>query len=216
MTLPFAPEAFLALFAQYNAAIWPVQIVVAAAGLAVLGAALRPFPGSDRLAAGLLAAMWLGTGIVWHWHFFATINFLAPAFAALFVLQGLLLGWAGVVRGRLAFRLRGGAVGFAALAMMVWALFVYPLTGWLAGHVWPAVPAFGVTPCPSTIFTIGALLAIDGRTPWRLVALPLVWALIGSSAVWLLAMPEDIALPVAGILGAALIARKNRRARAAA
>lgn len=216
MTLPFTPETFLSLFAQYNAAIWPLQIAAAAAGLVVFGAAIQPFRGSDRLAAGLLAAMWLWTGIGWHWQFFATISFFAPAFALLFVAQGLLLAWTGVVRGRLAFRLRPGAAGFAAMGLMVWAFLVYPLTGWLAGHAWPAAPVFGVAPSPTTIFTMGALLALAGRTPGHLVVLPVLWSVIGGMAALLLAMPEDIALPVAGLGGAALIAWRNRRSRAAA
>jgi hypothetical protein len=210
--LPFTPETFFALFAQYNAAVWPAQPVAWAAGLGILAAMLWPFAGSDRLIAALLAAMWLWTGLVYHGQFFATINFAAPAFAALFVAQGVLLAWIGTVRGRLAFRLRRDPCGIAAAAIMIYALAIYPLTGWLAGHAWPAAPAFGLTPCPTTIFTIGALVAVAGRTPWHLVALPAVWSLIGATAVWLFATPEDLALPLAGLGGAALIAWKNRAA----
>jgi hypothetical protein len=212
MTLPFTSEVFLSLFARYNAAVWPAQVAAYLAGFAIFAAALRPFPGSDRLVAGLLAAMWLWTGAVYHWTYFTTINFFAPAFAALFVMQGLLLAWTGAVKGRLSFRLGPDRFGWLALATMLWGLAVYPLTNLLAGHFWPAMPAFGLTPCPTMIFTMGALLAVAGRTPWHLVVLPIVWSLVGGSAAALLAMPEDLVLPVAGLGGAALIAWKNRAA----
>jgi len=212
VTLPFSPEAFVALFAQYNSAIWPAQIAAGAAGLLVLAAALRPFRGGGRLAAGLLAALWLWTGIVYHGQFFATLSFFAPGFALIFVVQGALFVWTGFRRGGLAFR-ASGIAGRTGVLLMIYALAIYPLTGWLAGHVWLALPAFGVTPGPLTLFTMGALLAVDGRTPWHLVVLPVAWSLVGGSAVWLLGMTEDIALPLAGVGGAALIALKNGRIR---
>lgn len=209
MTLPFTPEVFLSLFAQYNAAVWPAQIGAWAAGLAIVAATRWPFAGSGRLIAALLAAMWLATGFAYHWTFFATINFVAPVFALFFVVQALLLAWTGIVRGRLAFEFRRDAAGAAAFGAMVWALAVYPLTNLLAGHAWPQMPAFGLTPCPLVIFTMGMLLAIRGPTPWHIVVIPVAWSLVGGSAAWLLAMPEDIALPVAGLGGAVLVTWTN-------
>jgi hypothetical protein len=212
--LPFSTDAFLGLFATYNDAIWPAQVVAYALGAVALVLAIWPRPGGDRVVAAILAVFWLWTGIVYHGLFFARINFAAPLFGALFAVQGILFGWA-ALRGRLAFRFGGDVTGWAGLGIALFAMAVYPLLGWAAGHVWPRMPVFGVTPCPTTIFTWGLLLLAANRTPVHLVIVPALWSAIGGSAAWLLEVREDLSLPVAAVLGIVLIAAKNRRARRA-
>ena len=41
-----------------------------------------------------------------------------------------------------------------------------------SGHVYPAAPMFGVTPCPLVIFTFGMLLLSRERAPWPLLVIP--------------------------------------------
>ena len=74
-----------------------------------------------------------------------------------------------------------------------------------------AAPLFGVAPGPTTIFTIGMLLLVSGRTPLHLALIPLLWSLIGGATAWLLGAPEGLALPLAGVGGVALILWKNRQ-----
>lgn len=209
--LPFTAEVFFANFESYNRAIWPVQLVAYGLGLLVLLLTFRPLRGGDRLIGALLAVAWAWTGVVYHFMHFATINFLAPAFGAVFVVQALLFAWSVTIRGKVAFRARADLLGLAGLGLAVFALALYPLLGWLAGHGWPRAPLFGVAPCPTTIFSIGLVMMTEGRTPLHLVVIPLLWSLVGGSAAWLLSVPEDLALPVAGIGGLALILWKNRR-----
>jgi hypothetical protein len=209
--LPFTPEVFLRLFAQYNAAIWPAQIIAYGLGGLALVLALRPRRGGDRLIATFLAASWLWMGVVYHMMHFATINWAAPAFGALFVVQGLLFAGTGTLRGRLEFRFRPDLYGWAGLGFVAVAMAVYPLIGSLLGHGWPRAPMFGLAPCPTTIFTLGMLLLTAHRTPLHLSIIPVLWSLIGGSAAWLLELPEDLALLLAGILGMSLIVGKNRR-----
>jgi hypothetical protein len=209
--LPFSQDAFFALFEQYNRAIWPAQIVAYVLALGALALAARPVPQSGRAIAAILALAWAWNGVVYHVLFFATINFWADIFGGFFVLQALLLVLTGVVRDKLAFRVGGDAFSWTGVALTVFALAIYPLIGWLLGHAWPRAPVFGVTPCPMTIFTMGMLLLIAGRTPLHLVAIPVLWSLIGGTAAWFLGVTEDLALPVAGLGGLALIFIKNRR-----
>ncbi len=54
-------------------------------------------------------------------------------------------------------------------------------------------------PCPTTIFTLGLLMLADRAVPIRLLAIPMIWALIGSSAAVLIGMPEDLDLLTAGL-----------------
>ena len=208
--LPFSQDAFFALFEQYNRAIWPAQIVAYVLALVALGLALRPIANSGRIVAAVLALAWAWNGTVYHVLYFATINFMAEIFGAFFVLQALLLIWTGVLRGKIAFRFRGDGAAWAGVALAVFAMAVYPLLGWLLGHGWPRAPIFGVAPCPMTIFTMGLLLLTEGRAPVHLAVIPVLWSLVGGTAAWFLGVTEDLALPVAGLGGLALILWKNR------
>jgi hypothetical protein len=76
---------------------------------------------------------------------------------------------------------------------------VYPLIG-LADHGYPAMPMFGITPCPVTLFTFGVMLVARGPLPRRLLVIPLLWALIGGSAAFLLGVPQDWPLLIGGLL----------------
>lgn len=208
--LAFTPEVFLSLFEQYNAAIWPAQVFAYVLGLLAVFLTLRPSRGTGRLIAAILAGFWLWIGVAYHLMFFSAINFAAPVFGIVFVVQGLLFAWIGVVRGRLDFRFRGDPPGWIGLGFALFAIMVYPLLNLLAGHVWPRVPIFGVTPCPTTIFTIGLLLLTARRVPLSLMAIPALWSLIDGATSWLLEIPEDTTLPVAGIAGLGVAIWKNR------
>jgi hypothetical protein len=208
--LPFSRDAFLALFEQYNEAVWPAPVVAFALGLIVLLSALKPYRGSGRLIAAILAAAWIWNGVAYHMLHFAALTWAAWGFGFLFVIEGLMLLATGLLRGRLDVRFRRDAAGWTGLALAVFAMALYPLIGLLAGQAWPSMPAFGIAPCPLAIFTFGLLLMAEPRAPWHLLVIPLLWAAVGGSAAWLLAMPQDLALPAAAVLAAALAFRKNR------
>ena len=185
--LPFTKEQFLEVFARYNEAVWPLQWIAFALGLAACAVLLRSAPASGRWVAAALAAMWAWTGVAYHWLFFAPVNPAAWLFGAAFVLQSLLFALC-AARGTLRLGRRGAwaAVGWALVA---YALLVYPMLG-LATHGWPQVPLFGITPCPVTLFTVGVLL-LATHVPWWLWLLPMAWALVGGSAAFLLGIPQD-------------------------
>lgn len=207
--LPFTRDQFLTVFAEYNAAIWPAQILAYGLGAVAILALARRRAG---MASGILAVLWLWTGIAYHWVFFAAINPAAFVFGAAFVVQGLLfLGGAG--RRALTFGcVPGWRKGLGAV-LIAYAMVVYPLAGWLAGHHYPAMPMFGVTPCPLTIFTFGVLAFASDPIPTRLLVVPVLWSLVGGSAAVLLGIPQDWMLPAAG-LAAVLAVLKGRHGRA--
>jgi hypothetical protein len=203
MNLPFTAEQFFALFAHYNLAIWPLQLVACALGLAAVVLAARLTPLAGRAVAGILAAFWLWDGAIYHLVFFRQINPIASLFGLFFVVEaGLLLAY-GVAWRRLAFRARADAAGVVGALFIGYALVVYPLIGLLLGHGYPRVPLFGVAPCPTPIFTFGMLLWAGGRVPRVLLVIPLLWALIGTSAAVSLGVPQDFGLAAAGTLGTA-------------
>lgn len=211
--IAFSRDAFLGVFETYNEAIWPAQVAAYALCLLAVLLALRPWPGSGRAIAALLAAAWIWNGVAYHMLQFAKINWAAWIFGFFFVVEGMMLLAAGVLRGRLAFRFTRSAAGWTGLALIAFALVAYPLIGMIAGQPWPRLALVGVAPCPTTIFTLGLLLLAEGRVPIHLLVLPLLWSLVGGSAAWLLAMPQDLALPAAALLTVVLALWKNRLSR---
>ncbi len=209
-SLPFTADVFFSLFEMYNRAIWPAQVAAYVLGIAVVLLALRPVAAAARIAPAVLSALWLWNGIVYHLMYFLQINFAALGFGALFVLQGVLLAGS-ALGGRRPMRFRADLFGWSGLFFALFALAVYPLVGWLAGHGWPRAAVFGVAPSPTVIFTFGMLLMAEGRAPLLLAAIPFLWSLIGGGAVFLLGAPEDLSLLLAGTVGFGLLVWKSRR-----
>ena len=133
--LPFTLEQFLNVFATYNKAIWPAQIAAYVLGAIAVAALLRPGRASDRVVSpAVLGLMWLCTGVLYHGVFFSSINKAAFAFGALFVVEGVALLYAGVVRDGLRFAINYGFRAVIGAGFILYASLVYPLIGIATGH----------------------------------------------------------------------------------
>ena len=198
--MPFTIEQFFEVFARYNQAIFPWQVIAVLAGVMAVALLWRDTRQATAGVLLVLAAMWLVNGIGYHWLHFAPINPIARLFAVTFLAEALLLVWAALARPDLRLRPGGDLVSILGLGCIGFAILVYPALGWLAGHRYPAMPMFGVAPCPTTIFTIGVLL----QGPWREVrwflVIPGLWAAVGGSASVLLGVPQDFGLVAALML----------------
>jgi hypothetical protein len=206
--LPFTADVLFSSFETYNRALWPLPVLAVALALAIILLTLRPVRGGDRAIGALVALAWLWVGIGYHFLHFAAIDFAAPAYGAVFVLEGLLFAWTAVVR-RLAFRFGPDPFRWAGLALALAAALAWPLVDSL-GHGWQSARVAGLAPGPTAAFTLGLLLTA-GRPPLHLAVIPLLWTLIAGATAWALIIPQDLALPVAGLAGFTLILWKSRR-----
>jgi uncharacterized protein DUF6064 len=175
MDAPFTTQQFLVLFREYNQAIWPLQIAAYLMAAAALGSGLRPRRGTRVVPPLVLALFWIWIGAAYHIRHFRAINPAAVAFGVPFVVQGALFLWCGVIRLGLDLRLRPGLAGSMGTLLVAYALVLYPMLGHALGHRLPAVPSFGVTPCPTVIFTFGLLLWADQKLPGYLLVIPSLW-----------------------------------------
>ncbi|MGD8867282.1 MAG: DUF6064 family protein [Gemmatimonadales bacterium] len=215
MELPFTHAQFLDAFGAYNRTLWPGVLALWVVSVVfVLGWLLRRRTG-HRALSGLLAAHWVWSAIAYHLAFFASVNPAAPVFAILFVAEAVLLFWFGVVRSRLVFTVGRSFRHVLAVALILYAL-VYPLLNLALGYQFPRSPTFGV-PCPSTLLTAGLLLAVAPAPPWTVLAIPILWTIIGGSAALLLDVHADLALILAGValLVYGVVGRPRRPATAA-
>jgi hypothetical protein len=204
--MPFSKTDFFDVFALYNDAVWPAQILlyVLAAG-SVLGV-MSKSAGSIRGVYAILAILWLWMGVVYHSVFFAAINPIAPAFGVVFIIQAVIFTWIAVRPQATEITPPGTASTFGTL-LVVLALAGYPLFTFVAGHDYPAQPTFGL-PCPTTIFTLGILLLASRGLPRVAFVIPMSWAVVGSVGAFTLGIPEDMSLSLA--LSATLIAIRSR------
>jgi len=207
--LPFTTEQFVAVFAHYNHAIWPVQAFAYFLGGVAVIFLFRESGWSDRIIAGILATMWIWTGLVYQFAFFAEINRAAYLFGAMYIAQGVAIAYAGICR-RINFGFRSDAAGWIGVTLVAYAGVLYPLIGILAGANPAELPVFGVTPCPVTIFTLGMLLMTRSPLDLLLLVIPVLWSLIGGSAAILLQVPQDWLLLASGLLTAGLLLVRER------
>jgi hypothetical protein len=209
MNLPFSHDQFLDLFGAYNTALWPAVLLIWLVTLVAAIAVLRGRLSRRRLLA-LLSLHWAWSGVVYHWLFFRRINPAAVLFAALFVGQAVLFCWLASRAGG-AVRLRAGWRFAAGVALTGYGL-AYPFLGLVLGLTYPRMPAFAV-PCPTTLVTAGLLLAVVD-IPRLAGVVPILWAIVGSSAAFALGIRADLALAVSAVLLAADLVRRERVAAA--
>jgi hypothetical protein len=202
--IPFTRQQFFEVFAAYNAANWPAAVVAYPLAFTVLVFAWRGTPQADRAVAAVLALMWGWVGIVYQGLFFALVNPVARLFAVAFVIQAALFAWHAWSGRGLEYGPRRRVRSATGAAMILYALILYPALGLTFGERYPAMPLFGVTPCPLLIFTFGLMLWAT-RTRWWLWIVPLLWALVGGSAAVLLSVPQDWALPVSAVVALLLM-----------
>lgn len=211
--IPFSREAFIEAFRAYNSAAWPAEIVLVALAIAAVLGALRGTRRSSVFAGGVLVALWAWMAVAYHWIYFVRVTPAAWLFGALFVGQALLLARA-VIRGQLRFGARRDRAKVLGLALIVYALLVYPLLGMWSDHAYPRSPSFGL-PCPTTIFTLGMLLLTARPVPWSLVVIPVAWTAIAAMAPLKFGIWEDLGLVIAAIVVPIALVLRDRPSGAA-
>lgn len=206
MELPFTQSQFFEVFARYNSAIEPAQIAAAIFGWisAVIGWQARGWRAKQLLL--VLAAFWVVNGAFYHLIYFAEINPAARLFGAIFLLQSALFVLA-AARAKDELVSVSRALRLAALAAMVYGALLYPALA-LWHHGYPGVPLFGVAPCPTVIFTFGTMAGVRMHLPRYLLPIPVIWAMVGGTAAFMLGVPEDIGLPLSGLLAIPLALQK--------
>jgi hypothetical protein len=209
-------EGFFDLIRSYNTTIWPMHVLTIVLGVAAVILALRKIRGSDKMIAAILALLWLWSGVVFLVIFLGSwtptfFGFAVPGFGylsgVLFVMQGGIFVYFGVLRSSLSFKPSADVQGVIGTVMVGYAVVVYPIIGWATGHPYPGYPVFGTAACPVTIFTIGMLFWTNRPMPPFTPIIPMVWGLAGILAVLSIKVWADAGLFIAGMLGVVILRR---------
>lgn len=208
MNLPFTQTQFVETVLNYNQAVWPVQAALAILAVFVIYLLLRPSKRSPQTILGALALLWLWMAVGYHWFYFSAINPAAKWFALIFALQAVILFYYARRAKHTTFSLKPSGSAYAGAFLIFLGLTVYPLWGYLVGHIYPNTPTFGL-PCPTTIFTLGVLL-LGLRLPKRLLIIPILWSLLGFTAALSLGITEDSLLLLAGLISLVVVIGKRK------
>jgi hypothetical protein len=201
-------EQLMSVFAVYNVAIWPMQVLAYVAGLIAFYFAFKQTRYSNQIASGLLSLLWLWTGLVFCILYWAPIYRPANAFGILFIAQGLLLLLQSF-KPSLSFKAQPNRFTLIGVLFIVYAMIMYPLIGYFLGRVYPRSVPFGLVPCPTTVFTIGLLMMTNKKVPPHLLAIPGIWSVCAVVPV-LSGVYEDVGLILAGLVCLPLLLRRER------
>jgi hypothetical protein len=208
MKAPFSAAQFVDILKQYNESVFPMQIIFYLLAVVAIYLVIKPNAKSDRIISAVLAFLWLWMGIVYHYLFFAPVNPAAYSFGSAFIVQAALFLVFGVFQSNLSFRFAGDKFGITGIILILFALFIYPVLGFLFGNIYPGSPTFGL-PCPTTIFTFGLLLLNRKKFPVGLLLIPFIWSIIGSTASINFGIIEDGGLLLAGLITLPLLIWHN-------
>lgn len=209
MSFPFTLTEFLEMIASYNTAIWPMQVLVYQVGIVAVVFAIRGTNISSRVVSFILAFYWIWIGILFNGIYFTKLSSNAVVFAVLFVIQGIILLAAGFFRKKIAFAAKADAYGLVGGLLVLYGMVGYPVIEHLLGRGYPQSLAFGLVPCPTTIFTLGLLLWSKPRLPKYVLIIPFLYSLAGI-LVAAEGIVEDYGLTAAGLVTVALILYRDR------
>lgn len=185
--LMFAPRTYWRLIEIYNQDLWPWQLAVLAAGVALAWRAARRGAQAQRAACSALALAWLWVAWGFHWQRFAAINWGARYLAAVAVLQAALLLVAALRAPATPLAIADRGVHRAGVSLALGATIAYPLATAAAGASSTRAELAGLMPEATALLTLGLVLATRPRQwPWLMV-LPLLTLLTGAATLWLLA-----------------------------
>jgi hypothetical protein len=193
--LMFSPRTWYRLIERYNASVWPVHLLLSAAGAGLLVRTLRPSDRGRHVTMGVLALAWGWVAWAFLWRRYAEINWAAWYLAGAFLLEALLLAGVG---GRLRPRIHRGRAKWIGVGLVALAL-LYPLLAPLSGRGWGATEVLGLMPEPTAIASLGWLLAHEGRGRGVLLVIPMLWCVIGGLTLYALGAAEA-AVPAAAVL----------------
>jgi hypothetical protein len=214
---PFTTEQFFEVFRRYNDAVWPAQVVLIAIALCAVYSAWRANGQRSwrwaQAALVLTSVLWLWSGIVYHKQFFARLTRAGEVFGSLFIAEGALLLLAATQNG-VWFERASRSSRSAGILILTYALAIYPALAALLGQHAPAAPSFGV-PCPTTIFTFGIFCLLPSAIPRFALVIPLLWAVIGTTAAFSFGALEDVGLALSAVVALVMMRHETHELPAA-
>lgn len=202
--LLFSPQTYFRQFALINEAIFPVPVLLIALSLIIVALAGRG-GWRDRAVMLGLALLCASAGWLFHHVSYADINWAADWFAIGFAVQAVGL----LVRGVMGkFSPHKVALLTRLLAALV--VLLYPLQATVFGRPWHEAEIVGISPDATMVFALLVLASAVSGWRYLLLAIPVLWCIIGLLTLWTMGAAEFWLL--AALVVTALIALSSARA----
>src|SRR6188474_3107281 len=140
MKIPFSTDEFLGVFERYNEGVWPSQLILYVLAMIALLAIYRNDKRGRQVLFAVLSLLWVWMGLVYHITYFSSINKAAYGFGMLFIIQGIVFAYVGIIRDKFSFDMRIDLYSIIGIVFVVYALIAYPLLGIVLGHMYPMSP----------------------------------------------------------------------------
>ena len=184
---PYDQRSWFNLVAGYLQAIWPFNLLALLFSLAVPALMFKykalniSESVSLRLVLAMLGLAWLWCGAVFHWQFFANLNWAAPWFGWVFIVEGGLLVLTALLLKQSAWIPLFSARSILAIVLLIAGIIVYPLSGLLEGRTWIQLEWFPLLPASVTLVTFAVLMMLNTRWRHALVIIPLLWGIVSAA-----------------------------------
>ncbi len=197
--LMFSAETYYRMIELYNRSIWPVHFLALLLGSGTILICFYKTQYQGRIVAATIMAGWLWVSYGFFWTHYATINWYAIAYAAVYMVQVLALIWAGLFQNRIRTAVTNDISSVIGVFLLVYAIALHPiLTGSLNG-LWHT-EVFGLMPVPTVIATLG-IISLSEKTPsGMLTVIPVIAAIVGGATAWELGTYEALSALIAAIL----------------
>ncbi len=209
MKTPFSAEQFFDVIEKYNVKVFPMQFVFLIAGLILFWLILTQKNQNTKLPGIFVGILWLWIGIVYHILFFTSINKAAFMFGGLFILQGLLILYESVFRGRMNHKTLNSSNVNAGYFLIIYGLIIYPVVSYLTEGSFTTI-SLGL-PCPTTILTFGIFLVFSKNLPRYLLIIPTLWSLLGISAALNFGVYQDFVMVAAALYADFILFRQKSK-----
>jgi len=209
----FTLQEFLEMIANYNIAYWPMPLVTYSLGVIVAISAMAKTGYASRVASGVLVFYWLWVGIVFNGLVFSELSNTSMVFAVLFVIEGILLAVAGVLKTDLWYHAKADRYGLVGSIAILYGMVGYPVIEHLLGRGYPRSLLLGLVPCPTIAFTLGLLLWSARPLPKAVLVIPVFYALGGGMLAASQGILEDVGLVLVALATAGMILLSDRGAR---
>lgn len=155
--LLFSEQTYLRQFELFNQWLYPLQYLAYSYGLLFLYILTDSRILFNRSLFTLCSAFWLISAYGYLWKYYSDINWMADYFVGVFILQALLVFWAGL-KIKPSFKYSRNISFFAGILLWIMALLIQPVFEILDGHDLSQVSSFSLTPDSLSITAIGLML----------------------------------------------------------
>lgn len=170
--VPITMDVYVHLFSRVNANLWPLTIVAALVGVMLIILVSRQHL---KYALLLLTAAWCFCAYQFHFKLLSELNWIAYYFALLFLLQAALILLFFILNSHPK-EVSQNQQKFGLLFMLA-SMFIFLMIPAFNDRSWQSIEIFSIAPNPTSLMTIGTLIALNIRS-WWLYLIPSSWSLM--------------------------------------